>query len=218
MSDYADSISIHQQWLIFKRGRGKGTNLNVEGGERISISHESQWELLSALCAPQVLSCAFTCLNVANCQGCSWWLPHGTFKGELSYQFWGSKLPYSILVPILTVGISKATRLWLLWGSSGSSLLFPSLGQKPGHLVSSIVFPQLFKLGTELRSCCHLNRLLKTGKALAVVVFGNIGGCCARCWESQLQSLGVNAVTGWWVLSALPLVLPTQPFNCLSDK
>lgn len=142
-------------------------------------------------------------------------MPHSIFKGELSYQFWGPKLPYSILVPFLRVESSKATSLWLLLGCSGSSLLFPSLGQKKGHLVSCIAFPQLFKLGTELRSCCHLNKLLK---ASAVDAFGNIGGYCVRCRESQPQSLGVNAVTGGWVLSALPLVLPTQPFSCLGDK
>lgn len=118
-------------------------------------------------------------------------MPHSIFKGELSYQFWGPKLPYSILMPFLRVESSKATSLLLLLGCSGSSFFFPSLGQKKGHLVSCIAFPQLFKLGTELRSCCHLNKLLKTGKASAVVAFGNIGGYCARCQESHPQSLGL---------------------------
>lgn len=86
--------------------------------------------------------------------------------------------------------------------------------KKKRHLVSSIAFSHLFKLGTELRSCCHLKRLLKSGKASAVVVLGTL--VAVRCQESQPQSLGVNDITGWWVLSALPLVLPTQPFSCLN--
>lgn len=74
----------------------------------MSISQDvNQWELLSALCAPQ----AFTCLAVAERQCCPWWLPHGTFRGKLSYQFGGPKLPYSVFVPILRVESSKATSL-----------------------------------------------------------------------------------------------------------
>lgn len=196
----------------FQKRKRKRNKLKEAGGCQLGRRVSGSCSV-SALCAPW----AFSHLTVAECQGFPWWLPHGTFKGKLSYQFWGPELPYSILVPILRVESSKATSLWLLWGCSGSSLLLLSLGQKKkkGHLVSSIAFPQLLKLGTELRGCCHLNRLLNTSKTLAVVGFGHSGGCCARCQESQPWSLWVNVATGWWVLSALPWAFPTQPFSCL---
>lgn len=51
-----------------------------------------------------------------------------------------------------------------------------------------------------------------------MVAFVTIGGLCAGWWEVQLQRLGINDVTAWWVLSAPPSVLSTQSFKCLGDE
>ena len=183
-------------------------------GESMSISQESQQDLLRALCPMSY----FIYLDMPD----RCWVPQLLLvAAKWHAQGWAklsavTETPLSHTCAHVEVESSKATGLWLLWGCSATSLWFPSLGaERAFGLLHCMFSSSSWVLSWE--DAITTTGPLKTSKTLAMVAFVNIGGCCVRCWKAQPQHSGVSGVTVWWVLPALP-VLSMQPFNCLGDE